>query len=189
MIQATLLLGPLLLALSPFSSVEVVGDVHVIIDARGNEASAAEESATGAVKLEVKDRVLHVVAPATSSDELVVRITAPMLNAVRVSGTARAEVDKLDAKAFEARAGDATHLSLKGRCASLKLSGGGSTRISAGGLTTADARVVLERAAHATVAPTGSLDIELTGASVLTVTTRPKRVTKKTSAAARLRMP
>jgi Putative auto-transporter adhesin, head GIN domain len=179
----------ILAGLAPFSAVDAAGDVIVEISARGADASFEETTGSGEGKLEVKDRTLFITGPPSTKRELKVRVVAPNLNQVRARFSARVTVKDLDAKTLEASAADSAHLTLLGKVATLSLFGTGSARLDADALENTDARVVLERAARASAAPTGSLDVDMKGATVLEIKTKPRRISKKLAPASRLKLP
>lgn len=171
--------------LGAFDAIEVGGAFDVEISAKGKPSVVVSGDE------DVLERILTRVVGRTLRISLrhghhlkggaQVKIAAPGLKRLELSGAVEAELTNLSAASFELEASGATDVDLQGKCTTLRLSASGASDIDARELTTDTVKIDMSGAGSAKVHAGKSLDAEASGASTIRYWGNPKEVKRDTS--------
>ncbi|HEY3949022.1 GIN domain-containing protein [Phenylobacterium sp.] len=116
-----------------------------------------------------------------SDGDLVIAMTAPSVSRFNIDGSGRLSIDgyRQDKLALDI-SGDA-EVTVKGEAKSLGLDVTGSGASDLSGLKLGDADVSMEGSGQATLAPTGSVNIDISGSGDVNLLTRPMRMESNVS--------
>lgn len=176
--------------LSGFKAVDVGGVFQVEITAQkgyGVEVEA-DDNLLPLIRTEVTGGVLKIVSDRklTSSSPIRIRVSAPDIDDLEVSGAASVTVAELKNTAFSVDASGYSKVKLTGETAKLTVDVSGATKVDADDLKTIDASVDASGASHVSVNVSGDLRGDASGASKITYTGSPANVDKNTSGASRV---
>jgi hypothetical protein len=140
-------------------SIEVRGDVSHLKDVSTTVTNGVLVIATTPNLKNVKN--LHVV------------VSAPALDALRISGTGQLDASGLSTARLEVDISGTGQMNLAGRATELRLAVAGTGAVRAKQLATTDTKLVVEGTAEATLHVTRTLDITVTGTAAINVTGKP----------------
>jgi len=176
--------------LSDFNAVDVGGIFQVEITTQkdfGVEIEA-DDNLTGYIKTEVRNGVLRIRTEKKIStrNAIRVRISAPAIDRLEVSGAAKVNVVDLKESELTIDSSGASKVTATGEAAKLIVDVSGASKIDAGGLQAASAVVDASGASHVSVNVTGELRSDASGASKVTYSGTPANLVTKTSGAAKV---
>ncbi len=176
--------------LTGFRAVDVGGIFNVEITAQkgfGVEIEA-DDNLIGLVRTEVRDGVLYIKTEEKISprSKLRIRISAPDLDRLDVSGAAKVNVTGLKSSEFTLDSSGASKITLAGESTKLNVDVSGATKIDAGNLIAENASVDASGASRVMVNVSGELRAEASGASKISYTGSPKNVIEKSSGAGKV---
>ena len=173
--------------LAGFKSVEVGGTFDVEITAQKDFSVTveADDNLIPLIRTEVSGGTLHIEADKrlSSKNPIRVRISAPDIEKLDVSGVANVTVADLKNSALSIGSSGASKVKLAGETAKLTVDVSGATKIDAAELKTIDAVIDSSGASHVDVNVSGELRADGSGASKITYVGTPSNIVKKTSGA------
>jgi hypothetical protein len=155
-----------------FSKVRISGALRVELD-RGPLLVEVEFDDNLLEKLEttVRGSEIQIRCPDCSpTSGAVVRLTAPEIDAVEVSGASRLIVSNVDAEALSISISGASKIEIDGEVGQLEIDGSGASAVEAPNLRTDRLDLDMSGASRAEVAVIERVDGDLSGASRLTLT-------------------
>lgn len=173
-----------------FNSVDVGGVFQVEITAQKDfrvEVEADDnllpfistEVVRGTLKIETEKRL-------STSNPIRIRIYAPNIDSLDVSGAANVTATDLDSEDLAIDSSGASKIKLSGRTGKLTVDVSGATKIDAEDLKAVDAFVEASGASHVNVNVTGDLKTDASGASRIVYTGDPANIATKASGASRV---
>ncbi len=177
-------------SVAAFEGIKVSGIFRVEAVA-GREQSVeieADDNLLPLITTEVRDGVL-VIATKESirpRSTLVVRVSNPMIARIQSSGVAKISATELSGP-FELEMSGASKAELKGNVSELKVSVSGAAKIEATELQATNADIKASGACKVSVAVTGELNANASGASKIYYTGEPANIIRNTSGASRVK--
>jgi len=173
--------------LKDFKSVDVGGVFQVEITA-GKEFSVeveADENLLPLITTEVDGNKLEIRADKRlkSSNPIRIRISAPDIDNLEVTGAANVTVNELKNSGLTVDSSGASKIKISGETAKLTVDVSGATKVDADGLKAETVSVEANGASHVGVYVTGSLRADASGASKIVYSGSPTNVEKKSSGA------
>jgi len=172
---------------SGFKAVEVGGVFQVEITAQKDFAVEveADDNLLPLIKTEVHDGVLSIETEQRikSSSPIRVRVYAPNIDSLDVSGVVNVTVNDLKNSGLNVEGSGASKIKISGVTDKLTVGVSGATKVDAESLTAVDASVDGSGASHVNVNVTGELRADLSGASKVTYSGTPSHIEKNTSGA------
>lgn len=173
--------------LSGFKSVDVssVFEVEIVAQSEFRVEVEADDNLLEHIKTEVWNGELQISLDkkVKSSNPMRVRIGAPNIERLEVSGASRVNITNLSNEELTVDASGAAKVSVAGTTGELIVDVSGATQIDAAELAAASAVVDASGASRVNVNVSGELRSEASGASNITYTGTPAIVVKKTSGA------
>jgi hypothetical protein len=170
-----------------FKAVDVSGifQVEIVAQKDFDVRVEADENLLPYIKTEVNDGVLEISTTKRikSSSGLKVRISAPDINKLEVSGVAKVSVADLKNNNLELETSGASKVNLAGETEKLSVDVSGASNIDAENLKTRTATVDASGASKVSVFATESVRTDASGASRITYSGGASDVIKKTSGA------
>jgi hypothetical protein len=177
--------------LANFQAVDVGGVFQVEITAQKDFAVEieADDNVLGLIKTDVRGGVLHITTEKkiSSRNAIRVRISAPDIERLDVSGAAKVTVDGLKNGGLRVDSSGASKIVLAGESTKLNIDVSGATKIDAENLRTENANIEASGACHVTVNVTGEIRVDASGASKIVYAGSPTNVIEKTSGASRVK--
>lgn len=174
-------------ALTDFSAVDVGGVFQVEITAQKDFAVEveADDNLLPLIKTEVVDGVLKIETEQRikSSNPIRVRVYAPDIDNLEVSGAANVTVNDLKNSGLSVDSSGASKIKLAGLTDKLTVDVSGASKVNAESLTAENASIDASGASHVNVNVTGALRTDASGASKIVYSGTPASVEKKTSGA------
>ena len=171
---------------SGFKSVDVGGVFQVEITAQKDFAVEveADDNLLPLIKTEVHDGVLSIETEQRikSSNPIRIRVYAPDIDNLEVSGAANVTVNDLKNSGLSVDSSGASKIKIAGVTDKLTVEVSGATKVDAESLTAVNASVEASGASHVRVNVTGQLRTDLSGASKVVYSGSPT-IEKKTSGA------
>ena len=176
--------------ISGFKAVEVGGVLLVEITAQkefGVEVEA-DDNLLPLIKTEVSDGVLKISAERkiSSTGPIRIRIFAPNIDNLEVSGAANVTVNDVKNSEFTIDSSGASKIKISGETGKLTMDVSGATKIDAENLKAVDATVDASGASNVTVNVLGELRAEASGASRILYTGTPTNLEQSTHGASRV---
>ena len=172
---------------SGFRSVDVGGIFQVEITAQKDFAVEveADDNLLPLITTEVHDGVLTIETAERikSSNPIRVRVYAPNIDNLEVSGVANVTVNDLKNSSLSVGSSGASKIKIAGETAKLTVETSGASKIDAEGLKAVDASIDSSGASHVNVNVSGELRTDLSGASKVVYSGTPANIEKKTSGA------
>ncbi|MEP6789647.1 MAG: head GIN domain-containing protein [Acidobacteriota bacterium] len=172
---------------SGFKSVDVGGVFQVEITAQKDFAVEveADDNLLPLITTEVHDGVLTIETAERikSSNPIRVRVYAPNIDSLEVSGVANVTVNDVKNSSLSLDSSGASKIKIAGETAKLTVETSGASKIDAEGLKAIDAAIDSSGASHVNLNVTGELRTDLSGASKVTYTGTPSNIVKSTSGA------
>lgn len=176
--------------LSGFDAVDVGGVFQVEITTQQEFAIEveADDNLLTLIKTEVRDGVLVIDSERklSPSKPIRIRIFAPDINRLDVSGAASVTLRDIKNSAFKLDASGASKVNLDGETTELLIEVSGATKVDAENLTAQNASVDANGASSVTVKVTGDLRTDASGASKIFYTGSPANLEKSTHGASRV---
>ncbi len=177
-------------SVSGFSSVEVGSVFLVEITAQkafGVEIDA-DENLLPYIQTEVRRGVLHIETDRkiSPSSPIRIRVTAPEIDSVDVSGVANVTVNDIQNADFRIDSSGASTVTASGETAEFMADVSGSTKINAENLKATGATIDASGASTVTVSVSGDLRAEASGASKVFYAGTPTNIDKSTSGSGRV---
>lgn len=173
-----------------FKSVDVGGVFQVEITAQKDFAVEveADDNLLQYIKTDVRDGVLHIETSQKISpkSKIRVRVSAPEINHLDVSGVANVTLTDLKTTNFGLDSSGASKIKISGETTKLTVDVSGATKIDAEQLKTVDANIDASGASTVTVNATGEIKADASGASKVLYTGTPTNVNRTTSGASRV---
>ncbi len=176
--------------LTGFRAVDVGGVFQVEIIAQKDYAVEieADDNLLGLIKTEVRDGVLHIrtenkISPRNS---IRVRISAPDIERLDVSGAAKVNVSDLKNSTFTVDSSGASKITLAGESSKLNIDVSGATKVDAENLISENASIESSGASRASVNVSGELSADASGASKIVYSGTPTNIIEKTSGASKV---
>lgn len=173
--------------LSGFTSVDVGGVFQVEITAQKdfNVEVEADDNLLSLIKTEVDGKTLRIETDGriSPSSEIRVRIYAPNIDELDISGVANVSVADLKSTGLAIDSSGASKIKVAGETAKLTVDVSGATKIDAEGLNAQTAAIDASGASHVAVNVSGQLRADASGASKIVYSGSPASVEKKTSGA------
>ena len=177
--------------LADFQAIDVGGVFQVEITAQKDFAVEveADDNLIGLIRTEVRGGVLHINTEKKIStrNPIRVRISAPDIERLDVSGAAKVTVDNLKNSSFTVDSSGASKIVLAGESSKLNIDVSGATKVDAENLRSETALVEASGACHVSVNVTGELKTDASGASKIVYTGSPANVIEKSSGASSVR--
>lgn len=173
--------------LKGFKAVDVGGVFEVAITA-GKDFEVEIETDDNLLPLittEVNDGVLQIGSKCRISptDKIRVRVSAPDINGLEVSGAANVTLNGLRNSSLAVDSSGASKIKIAGETAKFTAETSGASKIDAEDLRAVDANIDGSGASHVDINVTGELNADLSGASKVNYSGTPTAVHKKTSGA------
>ena len=175
---------------SAFKGVNVGGKFQVEITAQQDFGVVveADENLLQYIRTDVKNGVLHIetdrkIAP---SELVHIRVSAPEINALDVSGVASVTVNGIKTDEFSLDSSGAAKINLSGEAGKITADASGATKIDAEKLVAGDAVIDASGASQISINVTGELRADASGASKIFYTGTPTNIEKSTSGASRV---
>lgn len=173
--------------LSGFKAVDVGGVFQIEITSQkefGVEVEA-DDNLLPLIKTEVRNGILNIETERklSSSNPLRVRISAPDIDKLEVSGAANVILNDLKNSGLSVDSSGASKIKISGETEKLTVDVSGATKVDAESLTAENATVDARGASHVNVNVTGQLRSDASGASKIVYSGSPVSVEKKTSGA------
>ncbi len=173
--------------LKGFKGVEVGGVFHVEITA-GKDFEVeieTDDNLLPLIKTEVDGDVLEIESEGriSPSGKIIVRISAPDINELDVSGAANVSLNGLKNSGLAVDSSGASKVKIAGETAKLTAETSGASKIDAEDLRVVDASIDGSGASHVEINVSGELTADLSGASKVVYSGTPSAVHKKTSGA------
>lgn len=170
-----------------FKSIDVSGAFTVEIVAQKDFAVEVEtdDNILPLVKTEVEDGVLKIEREGhfLSRNKVLVRVFAPNIEHLDISGASKISVDNLDNDFLNLDVSGASKINVKGKTNRLKIDLSGASKIDAENLTAEKVSVEASGASKVDVFVSNELYADLSGASRVNYSGEPQIVEKKTSGA------
>lgn len=173
-----------------FKCVDVGGIFQVEVVA-GKEFSVeveADDNLISHIETEVRGDTLYIETDRKikSSNSLRVRITAPDIDKLDVSGVANVSLSGVKNDALTVHASGASKVSVSGETSQLNVDISGATKVHADDLKSVNAAVEASGASYAGVSVTGELNSDISGASRVEYSGTPSNLITKKSGASRV---
>ena len=176
--------------LSGFKAVDVGGVFQVEITAQKDFAVEveADDNLLQLVRTEVQNGVLKIETEqrVSTSNPIRIRIYAPDIDSLEVSGAAKVNVNDLKNTGFTVDSSGASKIKVAGETGKLTIDVSGATTVDAEGLRAQDATVEASGASQIDVNVSGALKADASGASKVYYFGEPSSVEKKASGASRV---
>lgn len=173
--------------LADFHGVDVGGVFHVEITAGKDYAVEieADDNLLPLITTEVKRGVLRIKTERKLSSEnpMRIRISAPNIDSLDVSGAAKVNVAGLKNESIAVDSSGASKIKVVGETAMLKVDVSGATQVDAESLTAGEASIEASGASQVDVNVTGELRTDASGASKISYSGTPTNVVTKKSGA------
>lgn len=173
--------------LSGFHAIDVGGVYQVEVTAQKDFSVEIEgdDNLLSLVETRVENGTLYIeseqrIAPKSS---IKVRISAPNIDDLDVSGAAGVTVNDLNNKQLTIDSSGASRITVGGKTTKLSVDVSGATRVDAEKLTADDANVDASGASNVVLTVNGNLTADASGASHISYAGSPKDVKKNTSGA------
>jgi len=174
-----------------FKSLEVSGafDVEVVAQKDFSVEIEADDNLLQFIKTEVKGDTLKISTEKriSSKGALRVRIAAPNIEDLGVSGASKISLANLQNDSLKIDASGASKIDASGETKNLEIELSGASRLDAENLKTENANIDASGASKISVNVTGDLKADLSGASKVTYLGNPKNLEKSTSGASSVR--
>ena len=174
-------------SLSGFKGVDVGGVFHVEITAQKDYGVeiGTDDNLLRLIRTEVNDGVLEIESEERLSptNKILVRVSAPDINALEVSGAAKVTLNGLKNSGLAVEASGASKLKIAGETAKLTVEASGASKIDAEDLRSVNATIDGSGASNVDLDVSGELMADLSGASKVVYAGNPTAVHKKTSGA------
>lgn len=172
---------------SGFHGVNVggVSQVEIIAQKGFSVEVEADDNLLPMIRTEVKGGILRIYTEGRirSSNQIRVRIAAPDIDDLDVSGAANVTVADIKNDGLSVDSSGASKVKISGETSKFTAQVSGATKIDAESLSTENATVDASGASKVTVNVSGSLQADASGASCITYAGTPTDVQKKTSGA------
>ena len=170
-----------------FTSVDVSGVFQVEIVA-GSDYSVevvADDNLFEYVSTDVHGKTLKIELnkKVSTGNDMIVRITAPMIDSIEATGASRVKASGIAGESFNVDSSGASKIIVEGDVTQLNVEVSGASNINAEGLKSVNAKVEASGASHVDVNVSGELQSEATGASRITYAGEPKTVNNRQSGA------
>lgn len=177
--------------LADFNAIDANGVVEVEATA-GKDFSVeveADDNLLAMVKTEVSGGVLHLKTEKSIStkNSIRVRITAPDIESLEVSGASKVSLDNIGNENLQIDSSGASKVSVAGTTANLIIDVSGASKIDAENLQSENATVDASGASGVRVFAANELKADASGASNIAYAGNPKNLIKKTSGASSIR--
>lgn len=176
--------------LSGFKKVEVGGVIQVEITAQKDFSVEveADDNLLPMIKTEISGGTLKIstVRKLSTSNPIRVRISAPDIDSLDISGASTVAVNNLKNAGFAVDASGASKIKLAGETAKLTVEVSGASGIDAETLTAENADIDASGASSVIVNVTGDLTADASGASKIIYVGTPKNLNTKKSGASRV---
>lgn len=170
-----------------FKGVEVGGAFLVEITAQKDFSVEveADDNLLPLIKTEVEGGVLKIDSEGRLSPtkQMTVRITAPDINSLDVSGAANLALNNVKNSALTLDSSGAAKIKISGETTKFTIDTSGASKINADGLKAANANIDASGASHIEVNVSNELSVDSSGASRIVYSGTPTAVHKKTSGA------
>ena len=174
-------------ALSGFRAVDVGGVFQVEITTQKDFAVEVEtdDNLLPLIRTEVVDSVLKIETEQRlkSSNPIRVRVYAPDIDNLEVSGVANVTVNDLKNTGLSVDSSGASKIKIAGTTAKLTVETSGASKVDAESLTAVNASIDASGASKINVNVSGELRTDLSGASKVVYSGTPTNIEKKTSGA------
>jgi hypothetical protein len=178
--------------LRDFHAIEVGGIFKVEVVAQKDFAVQveADDNLLKLIETEVRDGVLVIKTTKKISPKrpMIVRISAPQINDLQVSGAASISVQDLKNARLNVDASGASKVKVSGESTALNVDASGASNIDAASLASETAVVDASGASRAEVNVSRELKADASGASKVTYAGAPASVIEKTSGASSVRL-
>ena len=172
---------------SGFKAIDVGGAFEVEITAQKDFSLEveADDNLLQYIKTEVDGETLEIKVEKSvkPSNPLKIRITAPDVKSLELSGASKVNLVNLSNDALSLDSSGASKITLQGTTGNFDVEMSGASKLDAENLKAENVSIDSSGASHATVFVTGDLKADLSGATNVTYTGSPKSVDKKTSGA------
>lgn len=176
--------------LSGFKSIDVGGVFHVEITAQKDFAVEveADDNLLQFIRTEVRNGSLHIETEKrlSTSNPIRVRIYAPDIDNLDVSGAANVAIKDLKNTGLTIDSSGASKIKVAGETGKLTIDVSGATEVNASNLKTENANVEASGASAIDVNVSGELTADASGASKINYSGSPRNVQKKTSGASKV---
>jgi len=173
-----------------FKSVDVGGVFHVEVTEQKDFSVEveADDNLLPMIKTEVRGGKLEIETDGKISPKstIRIRISAPNIEELEVSGVANVTVNDLKNANFAIDSSGASKIKVAGTTSGLTVDVSGATKVDADALTSSSAEVEASGASHVYVNVSGNLRADASGASHITYSGSPTNVEKKSSGASRI---
>jgi len=176
--------------LSGFKAVDVGGvfEVEITVQKDFSVEVEADDNLLQFVTTEVRGGTLHIGMDkkVNTSNPLRIRISAPDIDHLDVSGAANVTVNDLKNTGLSVDSSGASKIKIAGETAKLTIDVSGATKVDAENLKAENASVEASGASHIDVNVTGRLTADASGASKISYSGSPTSVEKKASGASKV---
>ncbi|MFZ1700085.1 MAG: head GIN domain-containing protein [Pyrinomonadaceae bacterium] len=173
--------------LTDFHGVDVSGvfKVEIVAQKEFGVEIEADDNLLPLIETELRRGVLHISTDGkiSPSNLLVVRISAPDIDKLDISGAAEVTLTELKNSELSIDSSGASKINVSGETAKLTIDISGATKVNAEGLEAENVNVDASGASKASVNVTGSLRADASGASKIEYSGSPADVVKKSNGA------
>lgn len=173
--------------LSGYHAIEVSNALEVDVTAQKDFSLAVEtdDNLIPLIRTEVSGGVLRISCDkrVSTSGPIRIRVSAPDINNVEVSGASNVSITGIENPAFGIDVSGASKVKVEGSTSQLKAEASGASKIDAQNLAADNGTISTSGASGANVNVTGSLKADASGASHINYAGTPKDIQKKSSGA------
>lgn len=178
-------------ALADFTAIEVGGafEVEVVAQKEFSVEIEADDNLLPLIETEVRGGTLEISTKQriSSKQRLRVRISAPNIESVQVSGASKLSLANLKNDSLKVDLSGASKVRVDGETRNLEIEMSGASKVDAENLKAENVTVDASGASSAAVSVSGDLKADLSGASNVTYTGNPRNLQKSTSGASSVR--
>lgn len=144
---------------------------------RGDTVSMTVEGPKEAIdRLVYENGKLDLPGKAKANDGIKLRITAPVLPALEISGPANIQIEDLRQPLFKLSMAGAGNIEASGKVERLEVEAGGAGNVDLTNLETGDAEVTLAGFGNADINASGKVDASIAGAGNITLHRKPREL-------------
>lgn len=176
--------------ISGFKAIDVSGvfNVEIVAQKGFSVQIEADDNLIPLIQTEVNDGVLEISTEKRikSSSKMTIRISAPDIEKIQVSGVAKVSLTELKNAALKIDTSGASKVTVAGETRDLNIEVSGASKIEAANLSSVNADINASGASQVSVNVTGDLKADCSGASNVTYSGTPTNVEKHASGASKI---
>ncbi|MBK6750119.1 MAG: DUF2807 domain-containing protein [Acidobacteria bacterium] len=175
---------------SGFKSVDVGGvfQVEIVAQKEFGVEVEADDNLIGLIQTRVDGDTLRIESDKRlkSSSPIKIRISAPKIDGLQVSGAANVTANGLNSESLKIESSGGSRVTVAGEAVKLTVESSGGARVNAGGLSTVDANIEGSGGSSVEVSVTGDLRSDISGGARVTYSGTPANIVTNKSGGARV---